>query len=69
MSTAIVGNAVDCAESVPKQYPKRKPPLAFYALSSPKVAEMVASATTAMDLPLSGRKKLGAPAFYKVVVK
>ena len=38
-ATAIAGSAVDSEERVPKQYPKGKPPLAFYALSRPKAAE------------------------------
>jgi hypothetical protein len=35
---AIVGSAVDSEAWVPKQYPKGRPPLAFYALSKPRAA-------------------------------
>jgi hypothetical protein len=47
----------DGGRPVPKPYPKRKPPLAFYALFQKKAAQRLAKVNFALSLSLGIRKK------------
>jgi hypothetical protein len=48
-ATAIAGIAASSEASVAKQYPRGKPPLAFYALSQPGIVQILVKALPAID--------------------